>query len=206
MLFEPTEVNIEFVKRGQELAKRAILSELCKGIDILREALAAVAALSVGAWNVGVGVVDVTGEEAAGVNLRPIRSHFLAVLAHGVEIGDLVRAEDIMRILRDFRFKRRHHRELLRRENLDEKVNRPCENHRLLFEVLNVSALSEKLRHITDLVSRLARKQIGRARKNRRSDEYRHIRKLADKILHQSQVLSTVILRRDMDLEKSDIY
>ena len=52
MLFEPTDVNIEFVKRGQELAKRAILSELCKGIDILREALSAVAALSVGAWNV----------------------------------------------------------------------------------------------------------------------------------------------------------
>ncbi len=63
MLLEPTEVNIEFVERGEEFAEGAVFGELREGIDVFRKALAAVAEFSIGTRHVGVGVVDVAGEK-----------------------------------------------------------------------------------------------------------------------------------------------
>ena len=51
------------MERGEELAEGTTLGEFCKGIDVFRKALAAVAALAVGTGDVGVGVVDVAGEK-----------------------------------------------------------------------------------------------------------------------------------------------
>lgn len=39
MLLEPTEVNIEFVERGEEFAEGAVFGELREGIDVFRKAL-----------------------------------------------------------------------------------------------------------------------------------------------------------------------
>ena len=55
MLFKSTEVNVEFVERSTEFAEGAVLGELREGVDVLREALAAVATFAVGAGDVGVG-------------------------------------------------------------------------------------------------------------------------------------------------------
>ena len=120
MLFKSTEVNVEFVERSTEFAEGAVLGELREGIDVFREALAAIAELAIRTGDVGVSVVDVAGEEAARVDLRPIRAHLFAVLANGIEVRHLVRAEDVVRVLRDLSLKRGHNRELLRREDLDE--------------------------------------------------------------------------------------
>ena len=96
MLLESSEMNIQFVKGGEELAEGAVLGELREGVDVFREALTAIAALAVGTGDVGVGVVDVAGEETARVDLRPIRAHLLAVLLHRVEVRHLIRAKDIV--------------------------------------------------------------------------------------------------------------
>lgn len=40
MLFKPTEVDVEVVERGEELAERAIFGKFRKGVDVFREALA----------------------------------------------------------------------------------------------------------------------------------------------------------------------
>ena len=89
------------------------------------------------------------------MNLRPIGTHLFAILLHRVEVGHLVRAEDIVGILRDFRLKRRHDGELLRGEDLDEEIDGSGEDHRLLLEVFDVCALGQELRHVTNLMSRL---------------------------------------------------
>ena len=108
------------MERREERAEGGTGGHLREGVDVLREALAAVATFAVGAGDVGVGVVDVAGEEAASVDFRPIRAHLLAVLLHRVEVSHLIRAEYIVGILRDFRLKRRHDGELLRGEDFDE--------------------------------------------------------------------------------------
>ena len=120
MFLEPSEVDIEFVERREERAEGGTGGHLREGVDIFREALATVATLAVRPRNVGVRVVDVAGEEAARVDLRPIRTHLLAVLLHRVEVSHFIRTEYIVGILRDFRLKRRHDGELLRGEDLDE--------------------------------------------------------------------------------------
>lgn len=113
MLFKSTEVDIEVVERGEEFAEGTVFSELREGVDIFRETLAAVATFAVGTGDVGVGVVDVTGEKAARVDFRPIGAHLPAVLPDRIEVGHLVCAEDIVRVLRDFRLQGRHDREFL---------------------------------------------------------------------------------------------
>lgn len=120
MLLEPTEVDVELVERSKEFAEGAVLGELREGVDVLREALAAVAEFSIGTRHVGVGVVDVARKEATRMHLRPVRPHLLAVLLDGIEVGDLVGTEDVVRVFRDFGLERRHHGELLRGEDLDE--------------------------------------------------------------------------------------
>lgn len=135
------------MERREERAEGGTGGHLREGVDIFREALArrlaapsgvrcangfppkthprflqriSVATFAVGAGDVGVGVVDVAGEEAARVDFRPIRTHLLAVLLHRVEVSHFIRTEYIVGILRDFRLKRRHDGELLRGEDLDE--------------------------------------------------------------------------------------
>ena len=59
MLLESTEVDVELVQRLKHLAKRSACGHHGEGVDILREALAAIAELAIRARNIGVGVVDV---------------------------------------------------------------------------------------------------------------------------------------------------
>lgn len=102
MLLYPTEMNIQLMQVLQQSAERGTLGHLGEGVDILGEALATVAELAIRTGDVGVSVVDVAGEEDAGVHLAPIGSHLLAVLAAGVEVGHLVGSEHIVHILGQF--------------------------------------------------------------------------------------------------------
>ena len=105
-LLHAAEVDIEFVERREERAEGGTGGHLREGVDIFREALATVATLAVRPRNVGVRVVDVARQQAARVDLRPVRAHLLAILLHRIEVRHLIRAEYIVGILRDFRLKR----------------------------------------------------------------------------------------------------
>lgn len=104
MLLKSTEVNIELMQWLKESAERRASGHLGEGVDILREALATIAELAIRTRNIGVGVVDVPGEEHAGVYLAPVASHLFAVLAAGVEVGYLVGSEDIVHVLGELSF------------------------------------------------------------------------------------------------------
>ena len=106
MLFEAAEVDVELVERREECTEGGTLRHLCEGVDVLREAFAAVAALPVGAGHVGVRVVDVAREQHARVDLRPVAAHFLHVLLRRVEVRDLVGAEHVVDVLRELGFER----------------------------------------------------------------------------------------------------
>ena len=99
MLFHPTEMHIELMQMLQQGAKRRSLGHLGEGIDILGEALATIAILTIRSWNVGVGVVDVAGEKDASVDFTPVGSHLLAVFAASVEVSYLIGTEDVVHIL-----------------------------------------------------------------------------------------------------------
>ena len=115
----------------QKCSKRSTFCHFRKGIDILREALATIAELSVRTGDVSVHIVDVAGEEDARMDLAPVGSHLLAVFAAGIEIGYLVCAEDIVHILGQLGFQRRHHGELLAHEDFGEQLVSASEDHRL---------------------------------------------------------------------------
>ena len=59
MFLNPTEMDVEFMKGFKQLAERSASSHHGEGIDILREAFAAITEFSIRARNIGVGVVDV---------------------------------------------------------------------------------------------------------------------------------------------------
>ena len=59
MLLKSTEMNIQLVKVLKECTERCALGHHGEGVDILREALATIAELTVRTRNIGVGVVDV---------------------------------------------------------------------------------------------------------------------------------------------------
>ena len=99
MLLKASEMNVKFVQVFQKDSKGRAFGHLGKGVDILGEALATVAELAVGARDIGVGVVDVAGEEDARMHLAPVGSHLLAVLTAGIEVGNLISAKDIVHIL-----------------------------------------------------------------------------------------------------------
>ena len=65
VFFEIAEVDVESVQWGEKRAERRALSHLSEGVDILREALAAVAAIAIRPRHVGVHVVDVVREQDA---------------------------------------------------------------------------------------------------------------------------------------------
>jgi len=205
MLLETAEVDVEIVERGKEGAEGGALGHLRKGVDVLRETLAAVAELAVGAGHVCVHVVDVAREQHARVDLRPVAAHLLDVFLRRVEVGDLVGAEHVVDVLRELGLERAHHRELLAGEHLDQEVDRAREHHRLLLEVLDVRALRKELGHVADLVPSLLREPVARSRKDRGAHEHGHVREVRDELLHEREVLRAVVLRGHVDLQERDV-
>ena len=210
MLLKAPEMDVEFVERGEQGAERRARRQLREGVHVLREALAAVAALAVRTGDVGVRVVDVARQQAARVDLRPIGTHLFAILLHRVEVGHLVRAEDVVRILRDLRLKGGHHREPLagedpRQERQRRRVALDGEDHRLPPEVLDVRALRQELRHVEDAMPRLPREPRRGARQDRRAHEDGHVRQPLNQRPHQRQVLRAVVLGRHVDLKERDV-
>ena len=205
MLLYAAEVDVELVEVLQEGAERRAFRHLGKGVDIFREALAAVAELTVGAGDVGVGVIDIAGEEHAGVDLAPVGSHLLAVLAAGVEVGDFVCAEDVVHVLGQLCFQRSHDGEFLADKDLGEQILRAGEDHGLFVEVLDESTLGEELGHVADLVSGL----FGEAGTGTGEDgcayENRYVGQVLDEFGHEGQVLCPIFLCRNVYLQESDV-
>ena len=83
---------------------------------------------------------------------------------------------------------------------------RASKHHGLLIEILNKRTFGKELRHITHLMSGFLRQHLTCARKNCSSNEYWHVRQVLNKFLHESQILSTIILCRHMDLQKRNIH
>ena len=59
MLLKSTEMDVEFMTGFKQLAERSACGHHGEGVDILREALAAIAELTIRTRDIGVGVVDV---------------------------------------------------------------------------------------------------------------------------------------------------
>lgn len=122
VFFYTTEVDIEFVEVLKERAEGGALGHFCKSVYILGEALTTVAKLAVRTGNVGVGIVDITGEQYARMNLAPVGTHLLAILAASVEVGHFVGTEYVVHVLSEFGFKRRHNGEFLANKDLGEQA------------------------------------------------------------------------------------
>jgi len=198
-------MHIQFVQVLQEGAKGRALGHLGEGVDVLGEALATVAELAVGAGDVGVGVVNVAGEEDAGMHLAPVGSHLLAVLTAGVEVGHLVGSEHIVHILGQLSLQRSHHGEFLTNEDLGEQFLCSSEHHSLLAEVLEEGALREELGHIAHLMAGLTREHLAGAGQDGGAHEHGHIGQVGDELLHQREVLRSVVFGRHGDLQERDI-
>jgi len=205
MFFHATEVDVELVEVLQEGAEGGALGHLGKGVDILREALAAIAVLAIGSRDIGMGVVDVARKKHSSVHLTPVGSHLLAVFAAGVEVGDLVGSEDVVHVLGELGLKRGHDGELLADEDLGEQLMCASEDHGLLLEVLDMGALGEELRHVAHLVTGFLREAVAGARKDGGADKHRHIWEFLDELRHEAQVLCAIVLGRHMNLKESNI-
>ena len=99
MLLDAAEMDVEFVEVLEEGSEGGAFGHLGEGVDILGEAFTTIAKLAIGTRNVGMGVVDIAGEEDAGVDLTPVGSHLLAVFTACVEIGHLIGSENVVHIL-----------------------------------------------------------------------------------------------------------
>jgi len=108
-------------------------------------------------------------------------------------------------ILGEFCLQRSHHGELLTHENLGEQFLCAGENHRLFAEVLKESTLGEELGHIAHLMAGLLGEAVTGTREDGGAHEHGHIRQVGDEFLHQREVLSTVVLGGDMDLQECDV-
>ena len=205
MFLESAEVDVKLVEWCEEGAEGCASCHLSKGIDILGEALAAVAELTVGTGDVGVGVVDIARQQHAGMHLAPVTTHLLAILTTGIEVGDFVGTEDVMHVLGELGLQRCHDGEFLADEYLGEQVVSTGEDHRLLLEVLDMGALGEELWHVADLVACLAGEHLAGAGEDGGADEDGHIGEVLDELLHQREVLRAVVLGRDMNLQESDV-
>ena len=193
------------MERGDEFAEGKPLREGREGVDVLREALAAVTIFAVGTGHLGVHLVDVTREENTGVDGLVVAAVAAAVVGHGIEVGHLERTEDIVGILRDFGLEGGHAAEFLADENLAEEINLTGEDHRLRLEILDVSALGEEFGHEVNFVPRLFGEPLGGARKDGRTDEDRHVGKALDELGHQGQILRTVILGRYVERHEDNV-
>lgn len=205
MLLKPTKPDIQFMERSNEFPKGKSLGEGGEGVDVLGEAFTTVAIFAVGAWDLSMHLVDVPREENTGVDGFVVTAVAAAVVGHGIEIGHLERAEDVVGILCDFGLERGHAAEFLADKNLTEQIDFARKNHRLGLEVLDVGALRQKLRHEIDLVARFFGEALGSTRKDGRADEDRHVGEIFDKLGHQGEILGPVILRRNMKGDKDDI-
>ena len=139
------------------------------------------------------------------MDLAPVAAHLLAVLTAGVEIGDLAGSEHVVHILGQLGLQRSHHGELLSNKNLGEQVVSSCEHHSLLLEVLNMCTLGEELGHVAYLVTGLAREHITGAGQDGGAHEHGYIGQVGDELLHQRQVLRTIVLGWHVDLQERDI-
>ena len=205
MLFKTTEMNIKFMKVFQKDSKGSSCSHLGKSIHILGEALAAITEFAVRSGDVGVGVVDIAGQQHAGMNLAPVSTHLLAVLTAGIEVGDLIGTKDIVHILGEFCLQRGHHGEFLAHEDLGEQVLCSGEDHGLLAEVLDEGALGKELRHIAHLMAGLLGEALTGAGQNGGAHEHGHVRQVGDEFLHQREILRAVVLGRYVDLQEGNI-
>ena len=205
VFLKSTEVDVELVEGCQEGAEGCACGHLGKGIDILGEALATIAKLAVGTGDIGMGVVDVAGEEHAGMYLAPVAAHLLTVLAAGVEIGDFIGTEDIVHILGQLGLQRGHDSELLADKDLGEEVVGTGEDHGLFLEVLDVGALGEELGHIAHLVACLAGEHVAGAGEDGGADEDGDVGEVLDELLHQREVLRAIILGGNMNLQEGDV-
>ena len=205
VLLHATEMNIELVKVLQERAERRAFGHFGKSIDILREAFASIAELAVRSWDIGVGVVDITGEQDTGVDLTPVGSHLLAVLAAGVEIGDFVCTKDIVHVLGQLCFQRSHDGKFLADEDLGEELLGTGEDHGLFVEVLDEGTLGEELGHIADLVSGLFGEAGTGTGENSGTYENRYVGQVLDELGHEGQVLRAVFLRGNVNLQEGDV-
>ena len=205
MFLKSTEVNIQLVEMFQKCSEGCACCHLSKGIDILREALAAISELAVWTGDVGVGVVDIAGKQHTGMYLAPVSTHLLAILTTGVEVRYLIGSKYIVHILGQLSLQRGHYGELLAHENPGEKILCSGEHHRLLAEVLQEGTLGEELRHIAHLMAGLLGEAFTGAGKDSGAHEHGHIRQVGDEFLHQREVLCTIVLGRYVNLQEGNI-
>ena len=118
VFLDTTEMNVQFVEVLQEYSEGCSFGHFCKCVHVFRETFSAITEFTIGSRDVGVGVVDVAGEEYAGVDFAPVSTHFLAILAASVEIGYFVGTKDIVHVLGELCLQRAHHCEFLANENL----------------------------------------------------------------------------------------
>lgn len=190
---------------GDEFAEREILGEGGEGIDVLGEALAAVAVFAVGTGHLGVHLVDISREKDSSMDGLVIATVAAAVVGDGIEVGHLERAKDVVGILRDFGLKGGHAAKLFADENLAEQVDLTRKDHRLGLEILNIGSLCQELRHEVDLVTRFLGEAFRGAGQDGRADKDRHVRQLLDELGHQGEILRAVVLGRNMKRDKDDI-
>lgn len=177
MLLKPSEMYIQLMQVLKESSERCALGHHGEGINILWEALASIAELAVRTWDIGVGVVDVAGEEHTGVYLAPVASHLLAVLTAGVEVGYLIGTEDVVHVLGELGFEWGHDGELLAHEDAGEEVLCSGEDHGLLLEVFDVGALGEELWHVVYAMASLFGEEVAGAREDGGAHENGYVRK-----------------------------
>ena len=205
MLLYTAEMNIQFMEVLQKGAKGCTLCHLGKGINILGEALTAITKLSIWAWNVGMGVVNVARKQYTCMHLAPVGTHLLTILSASVEVSNLVSAKHVVHVLGEFCLQRGHHGEFFSHEDLSEQILCTGEDHRLLAEVLDEGALGEELRHIAYLMTGLLGETLTGAGEDGGAHEYGHIRKVRNQFLHECQVLRTIVLGGNVDLQECNV-
>ena len=205
MFFHTAEVYIQLMEMLQQRTQRGALGHLSESIYVFRETFTAVSVLAIGPRNVSVRVVDITGQQYAGMYLTPVCSHLFAVLLASVEVGYFVCAEDIVHVFSQLSLQRTHHGEFFTHEDLRQQLLCAGEDHGLLVKVLNEGTFGQELRHVIHVVTGFFGQTSTRARQNGRTNEYRNVRQILDQFRHQTQVLRTVFLCGNMNLQESDV-
>lgn len=203
--FEAAEADVEFVEGCKELAKGKRFRELGKGVDVFGEAFAAVAEFAIGSGDVGVGVVNVPGEENAGVHALVVCPKAAAVVGNGVEVGHLNRPKDVVGVFGNLCLEGGHVAELLTNENLGEEIEFAGEDHGLALEVFDVGALGEEFGHEVNLVPGLLGEALGGAWKNSRANEDGNVREAFDNLRGEGEVLRAVVFGGNMEGDEDNV-
>ena len=205
MFLYSTEMNIEFMEMLQKGSKRGTLRHFSKGVYILREALTTITKLTIGTRYVSVGVVDISRKKHTRVNFTPVTTHLLTILATSIKVSHLICSKHIMHILGKLSFQWCHNGEFLAHKDLGEQFVSTSKNHSLLLEVFYMSTLSQELRHIMYLMACFLRESVTGPRKNGGTNKHGHVRKICDKLLHECQILRSIILCRNVNLQECNI-